>query len=75
MSEQNKAKALPDRNEIEEASTWRLEDIFQTDAEWEKEFQAIKELLPKLTEFKGNLVTLRTIYLRHCNMKMKFQCD
>ena len=27
MSEQNKAKALPDRNEIEEASTWRLEDI------------------------------------------------
>ena len=55
MSEQNKAKALPDRNEIEEASTWRLEDIFQTDAEWEKEFQAIKELLPKLTEFKGKL--------------------
>ena len=28
---------------------------FQTDAEWEKEFQAIKELLPKLTEFKGKL--------------------
>ncbi|MES5925609.1 oligoendopeptidase F [Bacillus cereus group sp. MG9] len=55
MSEQNKAKSLPNRNEIEEASTWRLEDIFQTDAEWEKEFQAIKELLPKLTEFKGKL--------------------
>ncbi|MEM5643568.1 hypothetical protein AAHB52_25675 [Bacillus toyonensis] len=55
MSEQNKAKTLPDRNEIEEASTWRLEDIFQTDAEWEKEFQAIKELLPQLTEFKGKL--------------------
>ena len=28
---------------------------FQTDAEWEQEFQAIKELLPKLTEFKGKL--------------------
>ena len=55
MSEQNKAKALPDRNEIEEASTWRLEDIFQTDAEWEKNFKLIKELLPKLTEFKGKL--------------------
>ncbi|MGY0012515.1 oligoendopeptidase F [Bacillus anthracis] len=55
MSEQNTAKTLPDRNEIEESSTWRLEDIFQTDTEWEKEFQAIKELLPKLTEFKGKL--------------------
>lgn len=43
MSEQNTAKTLPDRNEIEESSTWRLEDIFQTDTEWEKEFQAIKE--------------------------------
>ena len=42
MSEQNKAKALPDRNEIEEASTWRLEDIFQTDAEWEKNFKLLK---------------------------------
>lgn len=55
MFEQNTAKTLPDRNEIEESSTWRLEDIFQTDTEWEKEFQAIKELLPKLTEFKGKL--------------------
>ena len=29
MSEQNTAKTLPDRNEIEESSTWRLEDIFK----------------------------------------------
>ncbi|MFB5250962.1 oligoendopeptidase F [Bacillus mycoides] len=55
MAEQNTVKSLPNRNEIEEANTWRLEDIFQTDAEWDKEFQAIKELLPKLTEFKGKL--------------------
>ncbi len=55
MAEKNTVKSLPNRNEIEEANTWRLEDIFQTDAEWEKEFQAIKELLPKLTEFKGKL--------------------
>ncbi|KFM99426.1 oligoendopeptidase F [Bacillus clarus] len=54
MSEQ-KPKALPERSEVEEVNTWRLEDIFQTDAEWEKEFQAIKELLPKLIEFKGKL--------------------
>ncbi|MCM3735114.1 oligoendopeptidase F [Bacillus cytotoxicus] len=55
MNEQKTAKALPARSEIEVENTWRLEDIFQTDAEWEAEFQAVKELLPKLTEFKGKL--------------------
>lgn len=55
MNEQKTAKALPARSEIEIENTWRLEDIFQTDAEWETEFQAVKELLPKLTEFKGKL--------------------
>ncbi|ENQ3107530.1 oligopeptidase F. Metallo peptidase. MEROPS family M03B [Bacillus sp. 491mf] len=55
MNEQKTAKALPARSEIEVENTWRLEDIFQTDAEWETEFQAVKELLPKLTEFKGKL--------------------
>ncbi|MFI8705864.1 oligoendopeptidase F [Bacillus sp. NPDC077411] len=55
MNEQKTVKALPARSEIEVENTWRLEDIFQTDAEWETEFQAVKELLPKLTEFKGKL--------------------
>ncbi|PHA01426.1 oligoendopeptidase F [Bacillus pseudomycoides] len=55
MAEQKTVRALPARSEIEVENTWRLEDIFQTDAEWENEFQAVKELLPKLTEFKGKL--------------------
>lgn len=42
MSEQNKAKHYQIANEIEEASTWRLEDIFQTDAEWEKNSKLLK---------------------------------
>ncbi|CAG9612852.1 Oligoendopeptidase F, plasmid [Bacillus rhizoplanae] len=55
MAEQKTVRALPARSEVEVENTWRLEDIFQTDAEWETEFQAVKELLPKLTEFKGKL--------------------
>jgi len=42
MAEQNTVKSLPDRNEIEEANTWRLEDIFQTDTEWKKNFKLLK---------------------------------
>lgn len=55
MAEQKTAKQLPARSEVPAESTWRLEDIFATDEQWETEFQQIKEMLPKLGEFKGKL--------------------
>ncbi|WP_307340708.1 oligoendopeptidase F [Metabacillus malikii] len=55
MSEQTAVKKLPARSEIKKEDTWRLEDIFATDQEWEKEFEEIKAQLPKLSAFKGKL--------------------
>ncbi|MEC2077106.1 oligoendopeptidase F [Metabacillus fastidiosus] len=56
MSNQQAAvKKLPARNEIDPKDTWRLEDIFPTDEAWEKEFNQIKEALPKIGEYKGKL--------------------
>jgi oligoendopeptidase F len=55
MSEEKNVKTLPSRSEVAEEYTWRLEDIFANDEEWEKEFQAVKDSLPKLTEFQGRL--------------------
>ncbi len=55
MTEQKTVKKLPERSEIEKEFTWRLEDIFATDEEWDKEFSQIKEMLPKLSEFRGKL--------------------
>ncbi|GMB08926.1 oligoendopeptidase F [Thermolongibacillus altinsuensis] len=49
------AKTLPKREEIPVEYTWRLEDIFATDEEWEKEFAEIKQMLPKFSEYKGKL--------------------
>ena len=40
---------------MKQEDTWRLEDIFPSDDAWSEEFQAVKELLPKLSEFKGRL--------------------
>ena len=37
------AKKLPKRNEIKLEDTWQIEDIFDTDAAWEKEFTQVKE--------------------------------
>ncbi|MDQ0298834.1 oligoendopeptidase F [Salibacterium salarium] len=48
-------KNLPKREDVPKEWTWDLEDIFSTDEEWEKEFEAVKNLLPDITSFKGTL--------------------
>lgn len=47
--------ALPKRDEIPKEKTWDLEDIYSTDTDWEKEFSEVKDMLPKLKEYKGKL--------------------
>ncbi|SDZ00434.1 oligoendopeptidase F [Evansella caseinilytica] len=51
----NQTRALPKRSDIQEALTWNLEAIYQTDDEWEKEFSEVKDMLPKMKAFKGRL--------------------
>jgi oligoendopeptidase F len=55
MSQETKAKTLPARNEIAIEDTWRLEDIFATDEDWEKEFSLVKEEIKKAQSFRGTL--------------------
>ncbi|MGD6817626.1 oligoendopeptidase F [Metabacillus sp. 113a] len=55
MSEQQTVKKLPLRSEIAAEDTWRLEDIFAADEEWEKEFAELKKLIPKMEDYKGKL--------------------
>ncbi|MDF0727929.1 oligoendopeptidase F [Cytobacillus sp. S13-E01] len=55
MAEQTAVKKLPNRSEIQVEDTWRLEDIFETDEAWEKEFQEVKDMIPKISEFQGKL--------------------
>ncbi len=55
MSNKTASKSLPGRNEVQEDLTWRLEDIFESDEAWEKEYKEIKQLTEKADEFKGTL--------------------
>ncbi|MBU9713279.1 oligoendopeptidase F [Evansella tamaricis] len=48
-------QTLPKRNEVPKELTWDLEDIYATDEEWDIEFNEVKEMFPKLKEFKGEL--------------------
>ncbi|MDV2685071.1 oligoendopeptidase F [Alkalihalophilus lindianensis] len=49
------AKQRLKREEVPEQAKWNLEAIFNTDDEWESEFQAVKALYPEITSYKGKL--------------------
>ncbi|QDP39796.1 oligoendopeptidase F [Radiobacillus deserti] len=48
-------KELQKREDVAVEKTWRLEDIFASDADWEKELESVKSDIPKFAEFQGNL--------------------
>nr|WP_243300477.1 oligoendopeptidase F [Bacillus litorisediminis] len=55
MTVEQKTKDLPKREQIPVEDTWRLEDIFATDDDWNQEFKEVEALLPKAAEFQGTL--------------------
>ena len=55
MVQENAVKALPARSEVAVEDTWRLEDIYATEEDWEDAFQAVKRDLLKVDAYKGTL--------------------
>jgi len=55
MANETAVKKLPTRSEVPLQDTWKLEDIFLSDQEWEREFQAVKELIPSMKDYQGKL--------------------
>lgn len=55
MANESAVKTLPLRSEIPVEDTWKLEDIFASDEEWEKEFHEVKKQIPGIQEFQGKL--------------------
>lgn len=51
----NSVKELKKRDEVPVELTWRLEDIFATDDEWEAEFKKLEEDLPEIGTYQGKL--------------------
>ncbi len=48
-------KKAVDRNEIDAKYKWRLEDIYATDKDWEREFASISKQIPGLEQYRGKL--------------------
>lgn len=55
MANETTVKKLPARNEISPEDTWRLEDIFPSDDEWNKEYSEVQKLIPDAGKYQGRL--------------------
>lgn len=55
MTKETTVKKLPLRKEVPVEDTWKLEDIYATDEEWEKEFKEVKQLSEHAVEYQGKL--------------------
>lgn len=51
----NKSKTLPKRSEVPAEYKWRLEDIYPTDADWEKDVEKAKQLAEQIAGLKGKI--------------------
>jgi len=49
------AQELPKREELSVEDTWKLEDIFATDKDWEQTYNALEKEIPKVAAYKGKL--------------------
>ncbi|GGC74747.1 oligoendopeptidase F [Thalassobacillus devorans] len=49
------SKQLPKREELPVERTWKLENIFASDDVWKQEFEAVKEMIPEVSQYKGKL--------------------
>ncbi|NMA95732.1 MAG: oligoendopeptidase F [Clostridiales bacterium] len=46
---------LPKRDEVDDNFKWRLEDIYPTEADWEKDYKTVKSLIPGIEGHRGKL--------------------
>ncbi|MGL4523176.1 MAG: oligoendopeptidase F [Bacilli bacterium] len=60
-----KQKKLPKRSEVKVEDTWRLEDIFATDEDWQKQYETVASIIVQLSNGQGTLgnsaMTLLTV--------------
>ncbi|AKH96680.1 oligoendopeptidase F [Halanaeroarchaeum sulfurireducens] len=48
---------VPERAEIDEQYTWDLEAIYETEEEWEEDFEFVQDHLPDLADYEGRLTS------------------
>jgi oligoendopeptidase F len=52
---------LPKRSEVPAEQRWNLEDLFVSQASWDKEYQQVNKLVQEVTKFEGKLTDAASV--------------
>ncbi|MNI10897.1 Oligoendopeptidase F, plasmid [compost metagenome] len=52
---------LPKRSEVKEENTWRLEDIYSDQQQWDQTYKDLKNLVGKVDQYEGKLNTAANV--------------
>lgn len=72
MSEMGK---LAERRERKTEDTWRLEDLYASDEEWESAYQKVQKEIPSLSSFQDRLGESASILLEAFRRKSEIECQ
>lgn len=59
----SESKKIPERSQIEDQYKWRIEDIYTSNDDWQKDFQLLKSLNTAVAKFPGHLGEGKEIFL------------
>ncbi len=51
----SKSRAIPQREDIAEQHRWNLMDLYATEADWEKDFGRVQEIIKRAADYHGKL--------------------
>lgn len=63
------AKKLPARSEVQTENTWKMEDIYPSDADWKKEYEALEAQIPKISQYEGRLGESAKVLLEYLQLR------
>ena len=62
-------KTLPKRSEVQVENTWKMEDIYPSDAAWKQEYDALSSEYEKLLSYKGRLGESAAVLLSYLELR------
>lgn len=65
---------IPQRKDVDPANTWDLSTLYQSDSDWEKDFQKAEQLVKQIPSFKGSL-SQSASHLIRCLEHTILQCE
>ena len=59
------------REEVKVEDTWALEDLYESNEQWEAEFAEVKEIIEKIPSYEGRLAESAEVMLEYFNLDSK----